>query len=372
MLELAVGMRGRGFIEPSVHSPVDGPLRQAFEEANIPVWISPLPLSAAKNLKNYHQIVANFARDIVAKDVELLFGNTLLTFYAMAAAERLGLPCLWNIHESDPEEHLLRFPRAVAHRMLKYLGLPYQVIFGSEATQALYQGFNEHNNFLTIHNVLDYERFDQLLQPWPREAARRRLGLQPDEVMVLLVGTICERKGQLDLFPTLRLLNDACLKKVKFFLVGDRPSPYSQKIHAAYASLDQAWRSRVTIVPETKAVGLYFRAADAFLCTSRIECFPRVLLEAMYCRLAIITTPVFGVTEMVRDASSARFYPPGDCQRLARLIEILIREPAERQRLGDNAALSLSALPAYDDMLSSYGRLFREGLMTCKPRTGRA
>lgn len=372
LLELTQGMRARGIIEPIIHSPMDGPLRQAFEEANISVWISPLPLTAVKNLKSYSRIVDNFARDIVAKDVELLFGNTLLTFYTIAAAERLGLPCLWNIHESDPEEHFLGLPRVVAHQMLKYFSLPYQVIFGSEATQAIYQSFQGHNNFLTIHTILDYERFDRQLQPWPRDAARRELGLQPDEVMVLLVGTICERKGQSDLFLTLPLLNKACLKKVKFFLVGDRPSPYSRKIHAAYASLDQAWRSRVTIVPETKAVGLYFRAADAFLCTSRIECFPRVLLEAMYCRLAIITTPVFGVTEMVQDASNARYYPPGDCQRLARLIEILIREPAERQRLGDNAALSLSALPAYDDILNSYGKLFREGLMTCKPRTGRA
>ena len=29
----------RGIIEPIIHSPVDGPLRQAFEAAQIPVWL---------------------------------------------------------------------------------------------------------------------------------------------------------------------------------------------------------------------------------------------------------------------------------------------------------------------------------------------
>jgi GT2 family glycosyltransferase/glycosyltransferase involved in cell wall biosynthesis len=372
MLELARGLVERGVIEPVIHSPVDGPLRQAFEAAHIPVWLSPLPLPAVQTLENYDRLIEALAQEIGAKDRELIFGNTLLTFYAIAAADRLRLPCLWHIHESDPEQHLRELPRVAARQVIRNFHFPYQVIFCSETTQALYNHLNDQNNFMTLPNVLDYDRFARILQPWKRDDARRRLGLQPEEVMVLLLGTICERKGQMDLLEAIPLIHENFVRGAKFFLVGDRANPYSQKLHVSHASLDHKWQNRVTIIPETEDVGLYYGAADIFLCTSRIESFPRVILEAMYCRLPIITTPVFGVTEMVRDGCSAIFYRPGDYRQLARLMETLITEPTRRRQLGGNAALGLAALPDYADMLNSYAKLFREAFMSGQPRTGRS
>ncbi len=371
LLELARGMVERGIIEPIIHSPVDGPLRQAFEAAHIPVWISPLPLPAVKNLENYNRVIDALAREFEAKDRELIFGNTLLAFYAIVVADRLRLPCLWHIHENDPQPHLRELPRVAARQVIKGFALPYQVIFSSDSTRALYNHWNGHNNFMTLSYVLDCERFARLLQPWRRDTARAALGLGPDEVMVLLLGTSCERRGRMDLLKAIRSIQEEYLPRVKFFLVGDRVNSSTQKLCAFHASLDHKWQNRVTIVPETKDVGLYYRAADIFLCTSRIESFPRVILEAMYCRLPIITPPLFGITGMLRDGYSARFYYPGHYRQLARLIETLIQEPTRRRQLGDNAALGLSALPDYDDMLTSYAKLFREGFMSGQPRTGR-
>jgi GT2 family glycosyltransferase len=371
LLELARGMVERGILEPIIHSPVDGPLRQAFEAAQIPVWLAPVPLSAVNDLESYDRVIEALAREIGAKDRELIFGNTLLAFYASAAADRLRLPCLWHIHENDPQPHLRELPRVAARQAIKGLSLSYQVIFSRDSTRALCNHWNGHNNFMTLSHVLDRERFARLLQPWRRDTARGALGLGPDEVMVLLRGTSCERRGCMDLLKAIRLIKEEYLPRVKFFLVGDPVNSSPQNLGAFPAFLDPKRQNRVTMVPETKDVGLYYRAADIFLCTSRIESSPQVILEAMYCRLPIITPPLFGVTGMLRDEYSARFYHPGHYRQLAGLLETLIREPTRRRQLGDNAALGLAVLPDYEDMLTSYAKLFREAFMSGEPRTGR-
>jgi GT2 family glycosyltransferase len=370
LLELVLSLRDRGIIAPILHSPVDGPLRREFEGANIPVWVSPLLFSAAESLEDYNKGIDDFAQEIAARDIELILGNTLLAYYAIAAAGRLNLPSLWHIHESDPDQHLRGLPGVAARELLKCLALPYQVVFCSEATRALYQHLNEHNNFLTLHNVLNYERFARLLQPWTRDRARRALGLEPQEVMVLLLGTVCPRKGQKDLAAASHWLGAESWRQAKFFLVGDRADAYSREIHHLLSSLPPERQARMSMVAETRDVGLYYRAADVFLCTSRNESFPRVLLEAMYCRLPIITTPVFGVVEMLRDGCNALFYDPGDYQQLAEFLTTLIQDPARRRQLGENTGLGLAALPDYGEMLTNYGQLFREAFMSGKSRTG--
>jgi GT2 family glycosyltransferase/glycosyltransferase involved in cell wall biosynthesis len=371
LLELAGGLRRRGIITPIIHSPADGPLRPAFEAADIPVWLSSLPLPPVGDLKNDDRVIDALAREIAPLDSELIFGNTLRAYYGITAAAHLNLPCLWHIHEGDLEEQLFGSPRVAVRQVIKGFAFPYQVIFSSDSSRILYGAFNGHNNFMTLPDGLDSEGFARLLQPWSRDAARGALGLRPDDIMVLLPGTICETGGQMDVLKAIRVIDEECLPRVKFFLVGDRPNAYSRRLHAFLASLDHKRRNRLSMVPETEDRGLYYRAADIFLCTSRIERIPRPILEAMYCRLPIITTPLFGASELLRYRQSARFYNPGAYGRLAGLLETLIREPTRRRQLGDNAALALAALPDYDDMLSSYAELFREAFLSGQPRTGR-
>lgn len=119
------------------------------------------------------------------------------------------------------------------------------------------------------------------------------------------------------------------------------------------------------------AQGAFYRAADIFLSTSRAESLPRPILEAMYCRLPIITTPRFGVNELLYERQGARYYYSGAYRQLAGVLESLIREPAQRRQWGDNAGLALAALPDYDDMLNHYAELFREAFLSGQPRTGR-
>ncbi len=77
------------------------------------------------------------------------------------------------------------------------------------------------------------------------------------------------------------------------------------------------------VVPETGETSAYWQAADVFCCTSRVESYPLVILEAMAAGLPIITTPVFGIAEQVRPRVNALIYQPGDIPGLARHLSLL-------------------------------------------------
>jgi glycosyltransferase involved in cell wall biosynthesis len=165
---------------------------------------------------------------------------------------------------------------------------------------------------MVIHNGLNRERFGAALKKWPRETARELLKISPAEQIVLIMGTVCERKGQIDLVEAIGQLSEQ---------------------HAA--------------------------APRCF-----IESFPRVILEAMAAKLPIITTPVFGIAEQVKENESALFYSPGDVSSLTRAIDRLIENPALREKLAANTALAPASLFDFDSMVNAYAEVFREAWLT--------
>ena len=91
-----------------------------------------------------------------------------------------------------------------------------------------------------------------------------------------------------------------------------------------------------------------------------MESYPRVILEAMAHGLPIITTPVFGVREQVRENVNGVFYPPGDVKALSTAISHFVADDALRRRLAANALPVLDSLIDFDAMVTQYGRIFIE------------
>jgi glycosyltransferase involved in cell wall biosynthesis len=133
-------------------------------------------------------------------------------------------------------------------------------------------------------------------------------------------------------------------------------------------NLDAERRERITIIPETRDVGRYYAAADLFVCTSRIESYPRVILEAMAAGLPIVTTPVFGIAEQVQRGVNALTFDPGDAEALGDTLARLVVDAGQRTRMARNSPLVLAALPGYSEMVASYSALFREAWVTGRPR----
>ena len=362
--EIAVKLAAQGVVKPIVLCVSDGPLRQAYEKREIKVIVRDNPLEHIYQRDAYDEAIRTFSEEIKSYQVDAIYANTLENFFMVDVAHQLGIPAVWNVHESEPwQTYFNRFGSEIAARALECFRFPYKVVFVADATRDRYLPLNSHHNFAVIHNGLDLSRLDKSQDS---ELVRNNLGVDASDVVILVLGTLCERKGQQDLVKALSLLPEKWHSKIKCFIVGDRPSIYSNQLADLVGELPQALQQRVTVVPETPEAAKYYQAADIFVCTSRVESFPRVILEAMACDLPIITTPVFGIREQVRPGINGLFYTPDRPDELAAALHTLLEDESLRKLFADNAKYVLASLNTFEEMTQSYAQIFCEAYLCSK------
>jgi glycosyltransferase involved in cell wall biosynthesis len=359
LMDTAAGLKERCGIIPIFVSPSDGILREQLEEKGIEVAV--IPIEVIGGIQNQYGVVkARLAGWLNKLEVESVFANTVLSFWAVDIAKSNGLPAVWIIHESEePFSHIQDWSQEANLQARQALADAYQVIFVSEATKHLFEPLATKQNFSVIYNGFDDELMAERV-PYSREEARAKLNLKDDEVYSIIVGTVCDRKGQTDFIKAIRGLSDDVLVKSRFAIIGDRASSYSDEMHQLHSDLSPLAQGHTYIIGETRDVGLYYAAADVFVCCSKLESFPRVIQEAMHGGLAIVTTPVFGIAEQVKDNVSAMFFEPSNTEKLAELLEYVIVDRKKRDSLGCNAKLHLKRLPNHDAMISDYSELLIE------------
>lgn len=363
--ELTRALRDRGVIDPEVVSFYDGPLLELYRSAGIPVHVQDPILTEIPTLRRYERVIARLARFIRHRRPGVVYANTLINFPAIEAANREGVPSIWNPRESEPWQSAFGYlSESVARRALACFQLPYRVVFVAHATENAWARFNVAHNAAVIHNGLDLRRFAPSQAPAARTHARQSLGVRDGELMVLLLGTVCERKGQRDLAAAIARLDPSLVARAWFFIVGDEPGSYSDALKRDIAKLPPEAANRVRVVPTASDVGLYYRAADVFVLTSRFESFPRVILEAMAHALPIVTTPCFGVTEQVVEGRNALFYVAGDANRLAAMLSELMKDDSLRASMSGASTGRLGEMTTFDEMVGGYAEIFREAYLS--------
>jgi glycosyltransferase involved in cell wall biosynthesis len=360
-LDLIRGLRKAGVIDPIIFSPVDGGLRADCEAMGVPVVVA---RPAARE-----SIATQLAEVIRNSGAEVLHVNTLDSAWAVVVAGETQTPSLWNIHESDDwHTYLLNGPVSAATRSLRALAQPYRVVFVSRASRAVWHNLERSGNFTVIPNGFDVDRFTEQLGAITRQAARRQLGIPDGTLLVLAIGTVCPRKRQHDLVRAFAKLPAATAARLRLLIVGDRKSDYtaeySDKLHRLVADLPADRRMRVSVKLETADTAPFWQAADIFCCASQTESYPRTVQEAMAAGLPIVTTPVFGISEMVRPGTNAEFYPVGNIDLLAAAIGRLVSDDALRERYASRSPAVLAGAISYSEMIDEYARLFREARLT--------
>ncbi|MGD7037388.1 HAD-IA family hydrolase [Methylotuvimicrobium buryatense] len=371
MYEIAKGLKKQGNIEPIVLSPSDGNLREAYETEGIEVEVldtNIMTLFSAKNERSYQEALTTVNRHIGRLNVNVVIANTILCHWAIESAYALGLPSNWVIHESEPPfEHLREHSKLVESHGKKAINYPYRVIFVANATKALFQPYNRRNNFMTIYNGFDSERMKVNMTKDAREAARSELNIE-DKFVFICPGIVSKRKAQIDALKAYEKLPDDIKKKTVILIVGDRESHYSKQLHKYHQSMPKAYLNNIKVIKETKDIGKYYNASDAFLFTSHLESFPKVIQEAMYLGLPIVSTNTYGIAEQVHHNSSALLFDVGNLTSLANNIVQIVNNTALREKLKENAYAALDKLPSYEEMIHSYTCILQNSFtLSCSP-----
>ena len=322
-----------GAVNPTVLASKDGHLRAEIEALGVPVHVSGSP--PTESLSAHLGRVEELAAWAADREFELVFVNTATTLAipGVELAARLDLPAVWAIHESfDPAELWQDVDPAIRRRAEAQLAAVAQPLFVATATQRLFEPVCGRGRGLTIPYGLDLRPIDSCRLGFDRDRARREAGIPLDAEVVLCVGSVEPRKGQL---PLAQAFDSLAARHPRAWLVfvGGRDDAYSDALAEFAASSHAA--ERIEIVPMTPEVQPWFGLSDLVVCASDVESMPRTVLEAMAWEVPVLATGVFGLPELIEHGESGWLCAPRDLAALtAALGRALDSAPQERRRIG--------------------------------------
>lgn len=189
-----------------------------------------------------------------------------------------------------------------------------------------------------IYNGVDTDAFQ------PRDRLHWRAKLLPNisehSTVLLCVGQICLRKGQLDLARSVcKLLTQGA--DVHLVIVGMRHSAkaesieYERLIHQQF--VDAGRQSHLHLLGHRNDINHLMNAANLLVHAAYQEPFGRVLLEAAASGLPVLATSVGGTAEMLSADNEAILVPAADESALTTALAQLINDPGRRAELAKAA-----------------------------------
>lgn len=341
-----------------VVAPQDGPMRRVFEAAGLPVRVVDVSSAlGAESPEAFHERLHTATAALPWADTDLVVANTMVAFWAVPAAARHGRPALLYVHESSPVRRF--FAPLLAPALFPVVEDAFRraarVVFTAASSRAVFPHL-DRGQFALLPGWTDLAALDAFAAAHDPAALRRKHGFDPADVLLVNIGTVCERKGQHTFLQAAALLRGELrqlhpAKRIRFVIVGARPGLYLDALRQE-AALEQL--DNVVFVPETPDIHDFYRLADIFVCTSFEESFPRVIMESAGHRLPIVTTNVNGIAEMLT-TDEAWLVPPGDRFQLAAALKAALaahfagdRSKPERARAAiERRYAATAALPLH-------------------------
>lgn len=197
--------------------------------------------------------------------------------------------------------------------------------------------------------------------PDERARVRSELGITDDEVMVLTAARVNPNKGyqyQLDAIELLR--TRPVWPRLRFVWAGGAEALSRLRALVSMRKLANS----VQLLGHRDDVAELLGAADMFVLPSRLEGAPLVIVEAMAKGVAIITTPVNGIPDLVGGCAVLLADPNHDpvttVHELAHAIESLANDPTRRSELGRAAHQRASELWREEQMVDRYQVLLED------------
>lgn len=171
-----------------------------------------------------------------------------------------------------------------------------------------------------VHNGVDSDLF----HPSPAAEARARLGLGPDEPIILFVGNLETVKGVDVLVEASAALARDGLP-FRCCLIGHGPLKRTLERQIASHGLE----GRVKLLGPRPHVELpdWYRSATVCVLPSRSEGVPNVLLEAAACGTPFVASRVGGIPEIAH-LGAGRLVPPGEPELLAKALASFLDGPS--------------------------------------------
>ncbi|WP_369601170.1 glycosyltransferase family 4 protein [Hahella sp. SMD15-11] len=339
ILTEATGLMKKGH-EVALACPPEAPIYEAARERGL------VTLPAPINRKNWRGLVAMY-RLIRAWEPDIINTHSSTDSWLTAVAQLLGAspaPIVRTRHISAPVSP------SVSNRWLYGKAARYVVTTGTRIRDELIEKRLVHpDRVASVHTGIDPERF----RPGDRHQARAALGLDNQAFYLGIVATIRTWKGHAYLVEALARLPDA----IHLLVIGDGPNRTA--IESRVQELGLA--DRVRFVGHQQEVAPWLQALDLFVLPSYAnEGVPQSLMQAMLCRIPVVSTPVGSIEDIIHHQKTGWLVPPRDSNALTQALSHLYERADVREAMASAGHEFASRHCTLDSMVEQMDAIFRK------------
>jgi glycosyltransferase involved in cell wall biosynthesis len=349
-----IGSFDSGRITPLVLLPRNGPITERFTAAGIPHKVIAV---GHCRWDMYHVPMLHML--LREEKIDVIHANTLESYPAIVAAKLCGVPVLWHIHEMISHVHYYAHAfRHVDDKIFDNLVSACSLICtASEASRGAFieyctgRGIDATDKVRAIHNGLTLP--DVSTSPE-----------SPERFVITGIGNMVSVKGWNYLIEAYAgLLKD--YPNTELNIVGQVFPGYFFDLYDVAEARGVA--DRVKFLTETPDIARVYRESDIIVCSSLMETFPMVVLEAMSYAKPIVATDVGGVKEMITDRETGILASPGDPASLAAGIKRYLDNWEEAIEVGKRARQKVEKDFSLADQVQAFSSIY-ETLADERPR----
>ena len=365
---LVVGQASAGGIGVFIHQLIDDPWLQQHArlklfDSTIPGWIHPGAPSVANARLALHQAwnVYRLGRSVqvVHLNVAAAPSLPLLRALTLTVVSKLsGARVILHTHGGFIQHAAARRP----YRTLLRLAVRAADVFvvNSRTNQAAVTRLG--GSAMWIGNGTD---------PTPFRVGPR----DEDPPVITFVGTVCARKGLIDLRDALRSLWPRGPLPVRVLIAGDGKQEGPGAFELVKRSFEDAGLAEAQFlgkIGRPQIIDLLARTT-LFCLPSHWESFPLAVLEAMAAGVPVVATEVGDTPYILDNGRAGTLVPPHDVSALAGAIQRLLAHPDERERLAEAGRDRVRTEFGADRVVGSIYRLYLDLAErgARPPRTGR-
>ena len=266
-----------------IASPVHGKMEEYLHNMNVPIIID-------------ERIAFGKLSDIEwLSDFSFVFVNTM-TFFHLLLKRDMAIPVLLWLHEPE-------------------------VFYGDKYKEKIYEIMGENLYVYAVSNVAKkaWIKHSNLRDIDIFTIGRKEIGTHYQDIVkqknvFLMVGEICELKGQRILCNALEFMRDDDLDKIEIHIVGRVQKNYD-------ISYLKKWENKgiIKVIEEIprEELELKYEQCEVLICASKADSLPTVVIEAMQHYKPSIVSDAAGIIDYLEDMENAIIFPSENARILS-------------------------------------------------------
>jgi len=331
LLDIVLNFNREKF-SPYFFCPTQGPFTYELKKFNIPFKVIDPNILRAKvgKVKFVKFVFEEFIRFFNIKP-DILHANCFLTYHSFSFIAWLyNIPRICHFHYPIKDIETIRW----AFKIKPHVVIPCNQYLSKEV-EPLIRKVVPNTKIIPISNAVDIEKYN--LRDFDSNNFKKDLGILNDRVIITIIGHVSEVKGHKYFLEMIAGIKNN-YPNILGLIVGEDKSPnkeYQKKMDSYVKEL--GIENYVKFLGFRKDIPEILAITDILVQPSLEEGLPLTILEAMAAGKAIITTPVGGVPEVIKDKETGLLVPVKDSKSLIEKVKFLLDNPGERRELSQKA-----------------------------------